>query len=364
MHREMRVNLQAGSAFPTPVVVWGDSRGKQRLRRGARPVCKSRSGRPIEAVWLMVAVACMAGAPLAAAQLRPPQSPFPGDYVFAASSASAGEPEAQRPEEPDQTTRVTPEQLRLRNAAVIGGGILLVGAYGAAKWWQDGFTGDFRTQKEGWFGQNTSSGGADKLGHVFSAYVGTRLVAQAFNAIGNEPEPARRLAAWSTLAVMLGIEVLDGYSKRYTFSREDALMDVVGVGIGYLMERNRELDNLLDFRLLYRKSEESSFDPAGDYSGQTYLLVAKATGVPGLRENSVLRYFELAVGYGTRGYQSPPGVERARNLYFGVSVNLSEVLAQTVFRGAKERGVGQRATDLFLEFVQVPGTAALASRRM
>ncbi|HZM44159.1 MAG TPA: DUF2279 domain-containing protein [Burkholderiales bacterium] len=318
-------------------------------------------GRPIETARLMVAVACMAGAPYAAAQLRPPQSPFPEDFALA--QAPAG-PDSALPGEGRQTVTPTSEQLRLRNAAVIGGGILLVGAYGAAKWWQDGFTGDFRTQKEGWFGQNTSSGGADKLGHAFSAYVGTRLVAQAFNAVGNEPEPARRLAAWSTLAVMLGIEVLDGYSKKYSFSWEDALMNVAGVGIGYLMERNRELDNLLDFRLLYRKSEGSNFDPAGDYSGQTYLLVAKASGVPALRENSVLRYFELAAGYGTRGYQSPPGVERERKLYFGVSVNLSEVLAQTVFRGAKDRGFPQRATDLFLEFVQVPGTAALASHRM
>ena len=149
-------------------------------------------------------------------------------------------------------------------------------------------------ENEGWFGQNTSSGGADKLGHAFSAYVGTRVVTQAFEALGNAPEPARRLAAWSTLAVMLGIEILDGYSRQYRFSPEDAVMDVVGVGLGYLLERNRKLDNLVDFRLLYRKSESSSFDPAGDYSGQTYLLVAKASGVPALRDNSVLRYFELA----------------------------------------------------------------------
>ena len=133
---------------------------------------------------------------------------------------------------------------------------------------------------------------------------GTRVVTRAFEALGNEPAAAQRLAAWSTLAVMLGIEVLDGYSKRYSFSWEDAAMNVVGVGLGYLMERNRDLDNLLDLRLLYKKSG-SSFDPAGDYSGQTYLLVAKASGVPALRGNSVLRYFELAAGYGTRGYEEP-----------------------------------------------------------
>lgn len=306
----------------------------------------------------------MMGALDAAAQLRPPPTPATEAYAIAESAAGTEQSDAARSGGGEPAVRITPEQLRLRNALVIGGGVLLVGAYGRAKWWHDGFTGDFRTVKEGWFGQNTSSGGADKLGHAFSAYVGTRVITQAFEALGNAPEPARRLAAWSTLAVMLGIEILDGYSRQYRFSREDAVMDVVGVGLGYLLERNRELDNLVDFRLLYRKSESSSFDPAGDYSGQTYLLVAKASGVPALRDNSVLRYFELAAGYGTRGYQGPPSAERARNVYFGVSLNLSEVLAQTAFRGAKERGGVQRATDLFLEVVQVPGTAALASHRM
>jgi predicted lipoprotein DUF2279 len=301
----------------------------------------------------------MAGALGAGAQLSlAPTIPTEADAI-----AAAAQPDTAWPGEDQRSDRPTPAQLRLRNAVVIGGGIALVGAYGAAKWWDEGFTGDFRTAKEGWFGQNTSSGGADKLGHVFSAYFGTRVVTRAFEAIGNEPAPARWLAAASTFAVMLGIEIADGYSKEYRFSGEDVVMNLVGMGLGYVLERNHALDNLLDFRLLYRKSDYSSFDPVGDYSGQTYLVVAKASGVPALRENSVLRYFELAFGYGTRGYQGPPGVERERNLYFGVSLNLSEVLARTAFRGAKERSGAQRAADMFLEFVQVPGTAALASHR-
>ena len=308
----------------------------------------------------MLVAAGVSVTPDAAAQLRIPAQTLPKvDWLVAATGES--EHNVTAPIESDRAEALSDDQMRLRNAAVIGAGIVLVGAYGTAKWWQDGFTGDFRTQSEGWFGRNTMSGGADKLGHAFSAYAGTRLVTQAFEALGNQPEAARRLAAWSTLGIMLGIEVLDGYSKRYRFSAEDALMNVVGVGIGYLLERNRDLDRLLDLRLLYRKSDGSSFDPFGDYSGQTYLLVAKATGVGALRENSVLRYFEMAVGYGTRGYQGPPGAALERNLYFGVSINLSEVLARTAFRDGNGRSGTQRAADLFLEFVQVPGTAALAS---
>lgn len=257
----------------------------------------------------------------------------------------------------------TPQQLRLRNAALIAGSSLLVGAYGLKKWWNDGFTGDFRTVSEGWFGQDTPYGGADKLGHAFFAYAGSRLLTRAFEEAGNDHDRALPLGVWTTLGIMTAVEILDGYSKQYEFSKEDAILNVAGVALGYVLERNPDLDRLIDVRVLYRPSA-GKFDPFGDYSGQKYLLALKASGVPALRENPLLRYFELTAGYGTRGYESPPGVVRSRHVYAGVSLNLSEVLGSTVFRGAGERSRVQRATDLFFEFVQVPGTAALARHRL
>ncbi|MEK7744210.1 MAG: hypothetical protein AAB578_07445, partial [Elusimicrobiota bacterium] len=55
-----------------------------------------------------------------------------------------------------------PRGLWWKNAAVIGGIGITVGIYGANGWWEDGFSGAFRTTDEGWFGQNTYAGGADK----------------------------------------------------------------------------------------------------------------------------------------------------------------------------------------------------------
>jgi hypothetical protein len=257
----------------------------------------------------------------------------------------------------------TPGQLGVRNAALIAGGSVLVGAYGLQKWWSDGFTGEFRTVSEGWFGQGTPYGGADKLGHAYFAYAGTRLLTLGLKGLGNDPDQARALGAWATLGVMTAVEIADGYSKKYKFSTEDAIMNVAGAALGYLMESSPDLDRLLDFRLLYKRSA-GKFDPGGDYSGQKYLIAVKASGIPALREHPVLRYLEVTAGYGTRGFEGPPGVERTRHAYFGVSLNLSEILGQTVFRGARERGTAQRAADLFLEFIQVPGTAALIDHRM
>lgn len=294
----------------------------------------------------------------AEAQLRLPSVPYAEGYTLAASTADPVPPTVP-PGVEQQRSRPTPDELRLRNTGLIAAGALLVGAYGMNQWWNEGFTGEFRTENEGWFGQGTKYGGADKLGHAFFAYGGMRLFSEAFEAAGNDPRHARTLGFWTSLAITTAVEVLDGYSRQFRFSGQDAVMNLVGAGLGFLMERNPDLDRLVDIRFQYKRSSGSDWDPGGDYSGQTYLLVGKAAGVPALSQHSVLRYFELAVGYGTRGYETP-GAERQRNLYYGISLNLSEVLGQTVFRGAKEHSGAQRATGLFLEFVQVPGTAALA----
>jgi len=298
----------------------------------------------------------------AEAQLRLPSAPYADGYTLAASTADPV-PSTVPPDVEQQRSRPTPDELRLRNAGLIAAGAVLVGAYGMVQWWNEGFTSEFRTEDEGWFGQETKYGGADKFGHAYFAYGGTRLFSEAFEAAGNDPGRARTLGFWTSLVTLTAVEVLDGYSRQYRFSGQDAAMNLVGAGLGFLMERHPDLDRLVDLRFQYKRSSDSDWDPGGDYSGQTYLLVGKATGVPALREHSVLRYFELAVGYGTRGYETP-GAERQRNLYYGISLNLSEVLRQTVFRGAKERSGAQRATDLFLELIQVPGTAALARHQL
>lgn len=253
---------------------------------------------------------------------------------------------------------------------MILGGAMGVGWYGYKKWWQGGFSGGFREANEGWFGQNTPYGGADKLGHMYTNYVGTRLLSRLFEAVGNEHEDAIGLGAWATLGTMTAVEVVDGFSNRWRFSREDATMNLLGAGLGVLVERHPEIERIFDFRLQYKPSVNRdggrSFEPFGDYSGQIYLFAVKARGIPVLQQYPLLRYLELVAGYGTQGYRvthDVPG-EQSRSIYLGIALNLSELLDQTVFGGTKTRGPLQRATNLFLELVQVPGTAALAGHRL
>ncbi|NLI34370.1 MAG: hypothetical protein GX422_16540, partial [Deltaproteobacteria bacterium] len=53
--------------------------------------------------------------------------------------------------------------VRYETAALLAG-ITAVGLYS----WDWGSTSDFHTNSEGWFGPDTGSGGADKLGHAFT----------------------------------------------------------------------------------------------------------------------------------------------------------------------------------------------------
>src|SRR5690606_33773542 len=118
-------------------------------------------------------------------------APYPVYPMFPVRSH--GMPDAIPPLQEADTDRAN----RL-STGMIAAHSLAIGLYGANKWWNKGFSGGFRTENEGWFGRNTYSGGADKLGHLYINYVSTRLFARAFHWAGHTPEESLALAAWTT----------------------------------------------------------------------------------------------------------------------------------------------------------------------
>lgn len=250
-----------------------------------------------------------------------------------------------------------PAALRWRNTLVIGGAAAALGAFGASRWWKGSFEGTFKNQGEGWFGRSTTFAGVDKFGHAYSTMVGVRLLTPALQWAGNDVESARRLAVISTFAAFAAIEVIDGYSSRYTFSREDLIVDALGVMLGYAFEANPRLDEVLDFRLNYRQSKFSSFSPLEDYDGQRYFLVFKPDGVPALRDVPGLKYLEFNLGYGATGFDVFKALQqpRIRSVYAGVSLNLSRLLADGFYGGQRGSTRSQRVADGVFEFVQFNG---------
>lgn len=301
----------------------------------------------IRSAWLL---ACLLQAQAAAAGPHGPLDAHGLLEEVEAPALAAGPYAVSR--EPAASPNERPEHLRLRNTLIIGSGATLVAAYGLSKWWQSGFGGGFKTTNEGWLGRNTEYGGADKLGHMYFNYSAVRLLTPLFEAAGNGRDASVSLAAWTAVGILTGVEVADGFSRRWRFSPQDAAMNVAGMLLGVVLETHPELDEKFDFRLAYRPSKDSDFNPFSDYSGQRYLLVVKADGFAPLRNNRFLRYLEVAVGYGARGFEG--GGERRRDIYVGVSLNLSRLLADGVYEGRMHSTPFQRGTDRVFELVQFP----------
>lgn len=291
---------------------------------------------------LALALFCLSFAPSAFGDTSLTDNGGTGRKVFAAAPSASSE-DAQ-------------PNLRLHNSLIIGTGATLVAAYGMSNWWRAGFTGRFRTVDEGWFGAGTEYGGADKAGHMYSNYASVRLLTPFFESVGNSHEASVSLAAWSAFGIYTAVEVVDGYSRRWKFSPQDTIMNLAGAALGATLETHPDLDAILDFRVDYRHSPlASSYNPFGDYSRQKYLFVVKADGFAPLREHGFLRYFEAAVGYGTRGYDN--GGEHRRDTYAGLGLNLSRLLADSAYGGDMHSTAFQRGTDRLFDLVQLPSIA-------
>ncbi len=234
-----------------------------------------------------------------------------------------------------------------------------VTALGLTSW--DWGSSKFRFNSEGWFGPETGSGGTDKLGHAFFSYALTNVLADRLVRAGRTPERAGLSAALTTQAIMLYVEVFDGFSGDHGFAREDVVMNVLGTGLAYARAVNPRLRDLVDYRMEYQSSGYKGFRPVSDYAGQKYLLALKLGGFDALRDTP-LRFLELQAGYYTRGFskmERADGFERSRHAFIGVGVNLSQLLLGR--RSSQESNL-RNAGRLLLEHVQVPGTAVRSTR--
>lgn len=254
------------------------------------------------------------------------------------------------PRDPSRNTLSRSDKVLLTNAVAAGGLIL----WGVTQWGY--FTEPFHFKQEGWFGNDTGSGGADKLGHLYSAYVITRILAPLYNGWGYDRNDAALYAAGSSFLLTVGvIEIGDGTSE-YGFSVEDAVMDSAGAMIGYLWYRYPFLAGLIDLRVEwipdFGKSDQGT-DFTTDYENMKHLIAFKAEWLDAFKHN-FMQYVELQVGYYGRNFHSNgspgdyhpiPPEETERYVYVAVGLNLSRLLRPAI---------GEYAN--FFNYYQVPYT--------
>lgn len=220
-----------------------------------------------------------------------------------------------------------------------------VTCYGISQWgWGESA---FSFKNEGWFGSHTDSGGADKLGHAFTGAAITALSASLYRHWNYAEDEAAILGALSGILTTTIIEVGDGFSDEHGFSWEDQTFNIAGVGLEYLRQRYPEIRQRVQFRWEYfpssnvRSGDET--DIFTDYEGSRWMLAFPLRAWIG--EDTCLDWFEVLVGYGTRGYDDSDRGER--HPFVGIGIHLPLV---------KEK-LGIRGPGRILEHLQVPGTA-------
>jgi len=244
------------------------------------------------------------------------------------------------------------------------GGLSSAILYLGLKEWEWG-SSSFKFNDEGWFGINTGSGGADKLGHLYSTYLMNEfLTNRLYHKTGNLNDAALKGAIFSG-GLMLLVEAFDGVSSDHGFSYEDLIMNSMGIGISYLKNTVPGLRNKLDLRVEYHRSQGDTGHPITDYSGYNYSAVLKLGGFKSLR-TTPLKYVELQLGYHAEGFKKDdrPFLDKKKaEVYAGIGLDLSQVFFKPLKTQTDSELVDY--ADTFFRYYQMPGiytTSALQTR--
>ncbi len=183
-----------------------------------------------------------------------------------------------------------------------------------------------KMHNENWFKADTKYGGADKMGHLFTAYFCHRGLAYLYEKWGYNVYEAACFGAISSFGLTTLMEIGDSFSDKHGFSYEDMVMNCIGAFTGYCLYLNSDLDDLIDLRVEYVPKNIQS-DIITDYENMKFLIALKFSGIT-IFKNTFLEYFELHAGYYTRGYGNL-SESNHRNIYLAVGINLSRILETT-----------------------------------
>jgi hypothetical protein len=202
----------------------------------------------------------------------------------------------------------------------------------AANSFTDGPSKPYHFAREGWFGEDTYAGGADKASHFVSYYVVSKELTSLYRRLGHSEREALWLGFGVATAAGLVTEIGDG-TTRFGFSYEDLIMDTLGAAAAAIITHYRA-DDLVGFRggfLLPVTGASTCCQVAGfgrDYSNEIYTAdlkfrgLARRLGVP----IGPLKYLLLSVTYGSKGYPYALPEDRERQVGIEIGLNLQQIL--------------------------------------
>jgi hypothetical protein len=249
--------------------------------------------------------------------------------------------------DPGSSERDRPRDHKLAAALTLGGVYAAFTTWTYFAWYRKHKPlSEFKWGGDGWLGDRTYAGGADKFGHAWATMslgrVGTEMLSQWG---GYDRLTSTLIGVGLSEALFIGVEVKDGFYYEFSFS--DLTGDTLGALAAVALSLSPRLDELFDYRVQYWPSTEyrRQFDGgnvniAEDYSGETYVLAFHLGGIHALRDAPYglwSQFVDVAVGYGTRGYKpDPPGGEppymHHQEISFGLSLNV-QGLSDWLFDG-------------------------------
>lgn len=241
----------------------------------------------------------------------------------------------------EHTVILSGDERRQRLLQTTLAGTALITLWGVLEW--DYFSKSPHAESEGWFGSETDSGGADKLGHAYSTYVFSHALSALYQHWGFREQNAALYGAVSSFAMLSYMEFGDSFSD-FGFSSEDLLANGVGALLGYVLADNDDLAEKIDFRLEYDFSFDK-MDVFTDYENSKYLLALKLNGFESVR-NTPLRHLEFHLGYYTRNFDNHTN-NKERNIYLGMGINLTDLF----------RRHSWKKTATMLRYFQLPYTS-------
>lgn len=218
----------------------------------------------------------------------------------------------------------------------------------------------FHFGNEGWFGQNTYAGGADKAAHFVDYYIISKELSFLYQRLGYSP--AQSIWAGLGISVLGGLanEFGDGFN-RYGFSYEDLVMDTAGALSAALVSWFGAHD-LIGFRrgFLLPPYSSSACCPPGSvgqaYQSQIFTADLKLAGVARRLNLHVgpLRYLLVSATYATNGYATGVPSLFERQVGVEIGLNLEEILNSL---GVRRNTWWGYALHVVLDNVRVPFTS-------
>ena len=201
---------------------------------------------------------------------------------------------------PDSYTQLNKKRLR---PLVIGSsaayGVTLVGLN--QLWYKDSGRQSFR-----FFNDNAEWKQVDKLGHFYSSFYLSYGASKALRWCNVPPKRSDLIGALAGFAVLVPIEVMDGFSQAYGASAGDLVADAAGAAF-YLGQKQLWNDVRIYPKFSFHRTNYARLRPETlgtdltsellkDYNGQTYWLsvdMDKFMHFP--------KWLNIAVGYGAQG---------------------------------------------------------------